>query len=112
MTAASINPATGATLETFAETTPAALERILDQALAAYQSWRRCSYAQRAKPMREAGRPRGNAKPAPHATRHPRRGNPLNKGKRRRRKAAGGADTTAKTAEGFSAAHHAEQMPP
>src|SRR5881398_2682568 len=56
MTVASINPTTGETLETFAETTPAALERVLDQALAAYQTWRRCSYAQRAPAMREAGR--------------------------------------------------------
>src|SRR5437667_7090536 len=56
MTVASINPTTGETLETFAETTPAALERVLDQALAAYQSWSRCSYAQRAQAMREAGR--------------------------------------------------------
>src|SRR5947208_15491635 len=56
MTVASINPTTGETLETFAETTPTALERVLDQALAAYQSWRRCSYGQRAQAMREAGR--------------------------------------------------------
>src|SRR3989440_1696005 len=56
MTVASINPTTGETLETFAETTPAALERVLDQALTAYQSWRRCSYGQRAQAMRQAGR--------------------------------------------------------
>src|SRR5947207_7756385 len=56
MTVASINPTTGETLETFAETTPAQLERVLDQALAAYQSWRRCSYGQRAQAMRQAAR--------------------------------------------------------
>jgi len=52
----SINPATGETLETFGETAPAALERILDQAVAAYQAWRRFPYAQRGQPMREAAR--------------------------------------------------------
>jgi len=52
----SINPATGETLETFAETAPAALERILDQAVAAYGAWRRFSYAQRGQAMRQAAR--------------------------------------------------------
>src|SRR2546430_17379877 len=56
MTVVSINPTTGETLETFAETTPAALERVLDEAVAAYQTWRRCSYAHRAKLGREAAR--------------------------------------------------------
>src|SRR2546430_12391641 len=56
MTVVSINPTTGETLETFAETTPAALERVLDEAVAAYQTWRRCSYAHRAKLVREAAR--------------------------------------------------------
>jgi len=53
---ASINPTTGETLETFAETAPAALEQILDGAVAAYRGWRRCSYEQRALPMRAAAR--------------------------------------------------------
>jgi len=52
----SINPATGEILETFAETAPAALERILDQAVAAYGAWRRFSYAQRGQAMRQAAR--------------------------------------------------------
>ena len=56
MSVSSINPATGETLETFGETAPAALERILDQAVAAYQAWRRFPYAQRGQPMREAAR--------------------------------------------------------
>src|SRR5436190_10839713 len=56
MTVVSIIPTTGETLETFAETTPAALERVLAEAVAAYQTWRRCSYAHRAKLVREAAR--------------------------------------------------------
>ena len=56
MSVSSINPATGETLETFAETAPAALERILDQAVAAYGAWRRFSYAQRGQAMRQAAR--------------------------------------------------------
>src|SRR5207248_9390198 len=40
----------------FAETPPAALQRFLDQALPPWQGWSRCSYAQRAQAMREAGR--------------------------------------------------------
>ena len=56
MSVSSINPATGEILETFAETAPAALERILDQAVAAYGAWRRFSYAQRGQAMRQAAR--------------------------------------------------------
>ena len=56
MSVSSINPATGETLETFAETAPAAFERILDQAVAAYGAWRRFSYAQRGQAMRQAAR--------------------------------------------------------
>jgi succinate-semialdehyde dehydrogenase/glutarate-semialdehyde dehydrogenase len=52
----SINPTTGDPLETFAETAPAALEQMLDEAVAAYRNWRRCSYEQRAEPMRAAAR--------------------------------------------------------
>ena len=56
MSVSSINPATGEILETFAETAPPALERILDQAVAAYGAWRRFSYAQRGQAMRQAAR--------------------------------------------------------
>jgi succinate-semialdehyde dehydrogenase/glutarate-semialdehyde dehydrogenase len=56
MRVTSINPTTGETLETFAETTPAELERVLDEAIAAFHSWRRCSYTRRATPMRAAAR--------------------------------------------------------
>src|SRR5213592_2733333 len=54
MTVQSINPSTGETLQTFEETTPAALDRILDEAVAAYHDWRRRPYAERASRMRQA----------------------------------------------------------
>src|SRR3989454_3289448 len=103
MTAASINPATGATLETFAETTPAALERILDQALAAYQSWRRCSYAQRAKPMREAGRLLRKRKTDHARTMALEMGKPLKQGEAEAEKCAWVCDYYADHAEWFLA---------
>src|SRR3989454_6073243 len=103
MTAASINPATGATLETFAETTPAALERILDQALAAYQSWRRCSYAQRAKPMREAGRLLRKRKTDHARTMALEMGKPLKQGEAEAEKCAWVCDYYAEHAEWFLA---------
>src|SRR2546429_9417162 len=43
----SINPATGEILETFAETAPAALERILHQAVAPHRAGRGVSHAHR-----------------------------------------------------------------
>jgi succinate-semialdehyde dehydrogenase/glutarate-semialdehyde dehydrogenase len=52
----SINPATGELLERFQETTPAEIERTLEQSHATFTDWRRCSFAERARVMREAGR--------------------------------------------------------
>jgi succinate-semialdehyde dehydrogenase / glutarate-semialdehyde dehydrogenase len=52
----SINPATGAVLETFEATSVAALESVLARAEAAWRDWRRHPYAARAIPLREAGR--------------------------------------------------------
>jgi succinate-semialdehyde dehydrogenase/glutarate-semialdehyde dehydrogenase len=52
----SINPATGAVLETFKATGLAALEGVLAGAAAAWRDWRLQPFAARAKPLREAGR--------------------------------------------------------
>ena len=103
MTVASINPATGATLETFAETTPAALERILDQALAAHQSWWRCSYAQRAQAMREAGRLLRKRKTDHARTMALEMGKPLKQGEAEAEKCAWVCDYYAEHAERFLA---------
>src|SRR6059058_5803862 len=101
MTVASINPTTGETLETFAETTPAALERVLDQALAAYQSWSRCSYAQRAQAMREAGRLLRERKTQHARTMALEMGKPLPQGEAEAEKCAWVCDYYAEHAERF-----------
>src|SRR5580658_7769929 len=48
MAIASINPATGETLQTFAPLSPAALDRKLAHAFATFLSYRKTSFAQRA----------------------------------------------------------------
>ena len=52
----SINPATGEVLETFEETTPDALARILESADAASRQWRRRPVTERAERLRAAAR--------------------------------------------------------
>jgi succinate-semialdehyde dehydrogenase/glutarate-semialdehyde dehydrogenase len=54
MSIQSINPATGEILETFTETSPADLERIVAAAHAAFLTWREVPFATRAEPMRRA----------------------------------------------------------
>jgi succinate-semialdehyde dehydrogenase/glutarate-semialdehyde dehydrogenase len=54
MSIQSINPATGEALETFAETSPADLERIVAAAHTAFLDWRQVPFATRAQPMRKA----------------------------------------------------------
>src|SRR5437868_24014 len=103
MTVASINPTTGEALETFAETTPAALERVLDQALTAYQSWRRCSYGQRAQAMREAGRLLRERKSQHARTMALEMGKPLPQGEAEAEKCAWACDYYAEHAERFLA---------
>jgi succinate-semialdehyde dehydrogenase/glutarate-semialdehyde dehydrogenase len=52
----SVNPATGAVLETFEETSPAELDRIIARADAASREWRVLPVAARAERLRAAGR--------------------------------------------------------
>src|SRR5256886_1060957 len=56
MTVHSINPATGEVLETFQETAPESLARILGAADAASREWRRSPVAERAERLRAAAR--------------------------------------------------------
>jgi succinate-semialdehyde dehydrogenase/glutarate-semialdehyde dehydrogenase len=56
MSIQSVNPATGEVLETFAETPPAEIERILAAAHAAFLEWRTVPFAARSERMREAAR--------------------------------------------------------
>src|SRR5216117_1407661 len=103
MTVVSINPTTGETLETFAETTPAALERVLDEAVAAYQTWRRCSYAHRAKLVREAARLLRERKSQHARTMALEMGKPLPQGEAEAEKCAWVCDYYAEHAERFLA---------
>src|SRR5256886_297502 len=103
MTVASINPTTGETLETFAETTPTALERVPAQALAAYQSWRRCSYGHRAQAMGEAGRLLRERKSQHARTMALEMGKPLPQGEAEAEKSAWACDYYAEHAERFLA---------
>jgi len=54
MSIQSLNPATGKILETFEETPPQELERILSRARAAFHEWRAVPFATRAQSMRNA----------------------------------------------------------
>ena len=56
MSVQSINPATGEVIETFEETAPDALARILERADAASREWRRTPVPERAERLRAAGR--------------------------------------------------------
>ena len=56
MSLQSVNPATGAPLETFEETSPAELDRIIARADAASRDWRGLAVAARAERLRAAGR--------------------------------------------------------
>jgi len=56
MSMQSVNPATGQVVETFEHTSPAAIERVLAGAQAAFLDWRRQPFGERAAPMREAAR--------------------------------------------------------
>src|SRR5207247_1368652 len=103
MTVVSINPTTGETLETFAETTPAALERVLDEAVDTYQAWRRCSYAHRAKLVREAARLLRERKSQHARTMALEMGKPLPQGEAEAEKCAWVCDYYAEHAERFLA---------
>jgi succinate-semialdehyde dehydrogenase/glutarate-semialdehyde dehydrogenase len=62
MTIRAINPATGEVVATYDEMTPAAAAGIIEDVHAAFLSWRRKSFAERAAPMRRAAAIlRGNA---------------------------------------------------
>ena len=54
MSLESVNPATGEVIQTYQETSPRDVERILDAAVGAFQEWRRRPVAERAGPMRAA----------------------------------------------------------
>jgi succinate-semialdehyde dehydrogenase/glutarate-semialdehyde dehydrogenase len=84
----SINPATGALLETFEQTPPAALERVLADAMQAWDGWRRQSYAARGALLREAARLLRDRKAAYARTMALEMGKPLRQGEAEAEKCA------------------------
>jgi succinate-semialdehyde dehydrogenase/glutarate-semialdehyde dehydrogenase len=108
MTIQSINPATGAPVETFEATTPAGLERTLARAQAAFHEWRRLPFATRAQCLQKAaGLLRGRK--ADHArTMALEMGKPIVQGEAEVEKCAWVCEYYAQHAEAFLAAQPRE----
>ncbi|HEX4602130.1 MAG TPA: NAD-dependent succinate-semialdehyde dehydrogenase [Gemmatimonadales bacterium] len=99
----SINPATGEVLETFEETAPAVLDRILERADAASRDWRRQPVRARAERLRAAGRILRERKAAYARTMALEMGKPLAQGVGEAEKCAWACDYYAEHAEAFLA---------
>ncbi len=103
MTLQSINPATGDLLERFEETSPAALDQILERADAASRAWRRRPVAERAERLRAAARLLRERKSAYARTMALEMGKPLPQGVAEAEKCAWACDYYAEQAELFLA---------
>ena len=88
MTIQSVNPATGEPLETFAETSPADVERALAGAERAFADWRRRDLAERARLMHGAARLLRERKPVYARTMALEMGKPLAQGEAEAEKCA------------------------
>ena len=105
-TIASVNPASGETIETFALHSHAELEAVLDRAMTAQRAWSQTSFADRAAAMkRAAAYLRANAaRFALNATRE--MGKPIAEAEAEVEKSAWGCDFYAENAEKFLADEH------
>src|SRR5437016_3204050 len=103
MTFRSVNPATGEVLETFEETTPDALTRILERADAASRAWRRRPVTERAERLRATGRLLRERKEAYARTMALEMGKPLAQGVREAEKCAWVCDYYAEHGAAFLA---------
>jgi len=99
----SINPATGDVLETFPETSPAALDGILERADRASRDWRRRPVAERAERLRAAARLLRERKDAYARTMALEMGKPLAQGAAEAEKCAWACDYYAERAAAFLA---------
>src|SRR3989442_10983158 len=103
LTLQSINPATGDVLETFAETSPDALEGILERADRASRDWRRRPVAERAERLRAAARLLRERKDAYARTMALEMGKPLAQGAAEAEKCAWACDYYAEHGAAFLA---------
>ena len=104
MTFKSVNPTTGQVLETFEETSPAALDRILGRADAASRDWARRPVKERADRLRDAARILRARKDAHARTMALEMGKPLAQGVGEVEKCAWACEYYAEQGEGFLAA--------
>jgi succinate-semialdehyde dehydrogenase/glutarate-semialdehyde dehydrogenase len=103
MAFAVVNPATGEKLREYPETTPREARAAIEAAHAAFQKWRRASFAERARPMREAARLL-RARAAEYAVRMAEEmGKPVRDGRAEVEKSASACDYYAEHAERFLA---------
>ena len=103
MTFRSVNPATGQLLETFEETSPAELDRILERADAASREWARRPVRERAERLRMAARTLRERKEAYARTMALEMGKPLAQGVGEVEKCAWACEYYAEQGEGFLA---------
>jgi len=99
----SVNPATGQVIETFAETSPDALDRILERADAASRAWSRVAVRERAERLRVAARILRERKDAYGRTMALEMGKPLAQGVGEAEKCAWACEYYADQGEGFLA---------
>ncbi|HYL21459.1 MAG TPA: NAD-dependent succinate-semialdehyde dehydrogenase [Gemmatimonadales bacterium] len=104
MTFQSVNPTTGQILETFEETSPAALDRILGRADAASRDWARRPVPERAGRLRDAARILRTRKDAHARTMALEMGKPLAQGVGEVEKCAWACEYYGEQGEGFLAA--------
>ena len=103
MSIRSVNPTTGEVLETFAETTPKEVERILDDVHRAFLDWRRRPVKQRAQGIGAAARVLRAKKEAHARTMALEMGKPIAQGEGEVEKCAWGCEYYAEQAEEFLA---------
>src|SRR5712691_6068895 len=104
MTIQSINPATGEPLETFPETAPAEVERVLAGAERAFADWRRRDFTERGRLMHAAARLLRERKATYARTMAVEMGKPLAQGEAEAEKCAWACDFYAERAAEFLAA--------
>ena len=101
MSIESMNPATGATIRSYDEVAPEDLASIVEQVDDAFASWRKTSFAQRARPLRAAGEIMRARKDEYARLMAEEMGKPIREGRAEAEKCALACDYYAENAEAF-----------